>query len=269
MRQGFWMPLVLFGVLVIGSALLYAESVRFPWPSGTVIRHVDPATYSPARAGQAAFVLPDGKRVEAPTCAAVNHVVDLPCAESGARVVPPHFKFYDAETYTAHPTAVSIYWLIGLPIGFLLSGGWYWLRRRRRGIATSAVTFVVLGLIFVLLGVLTSPGMQHTLHVSLARTVLLRGLGEGWSSNRGTGPLTVIGVGLLALSYLERSRTLAVFSIGYLGLAFLANLYDLGNVTARLGWYVGIHETQLAVALAGLYLVVGGAAFGFRQRRSA
>jgi hypothetical protein len=209
--------------------------------------------------------LPGGEWVEDPYCTVVKHVVDVPCWSGG--VIPAHFNYYNSENYTADPTAVSVYWLIALPLGFLGSGWWYWLRRRRRGIATSVLPFVVVGLSFVVLDVLASPGTQQTLHIGLIHSIVLRAVGSGLS-NRGAGPLMIIGLGLLVLSYLERSRRLAVFSVGYIGLALVANLYDLGNLTARLGWYVGIHETQLAVALAGLYLLAGGLAFGLLQRRS-
>jgi hypothetical protein len=209
--------------------------------------------------------LPGGRWVEEPRCTVVNGVVDVPCWTGG--VVPAHFDYYDSENYTANPTAVSFYWLLTLPIGFLVCGAWYWLRRRSRGIATSVVPFVIIGLLFVVLGVLASPGTEQTLHTGFQLRVVLGVLGSGFS-NRGAGPLTVIGLGLLVLSYLERSWKLAVFCVGYVALALLANLYDLGNLTASLGWYAGVHETQLSVALAGLYLLVGGFAFGLFQRRS-
>ena len=264
MRQGFWLPMVLFGLIVTASATLYARPSPSPWPPGTIVRHVNPATFPPAQAGQASMRLPNGRWVEDPYCTVVNHVVDVPCWTGGA--VPAHFSYYNTEDYTADPTAVSIYWLIALPVGFLGSGLWYWLRRRRRGIATSVVPFVLIGLAFVVLGVLASPGTEQTLHIGVTHWIALVAVGSGLS-NRGAGPLTVIGLGLLVLGYLERSWKLALFSLGYIGLALVANLYDLGNLTARLGWYVGIHETQLAVALAGIYLLVGGLAFGLLQRR--
>ena len=265
LRQGFWLPMVVFGLIVTASAALYARPSPSLWPPGTIIRHVNPATFPPAQAGHAAMRLPGGRWVEEPYCTVVNHVVDVPCWTGG--VIPAHFNYYDSQNYTADPTAVSVYWLIALPLGFLISGCWYWLRRRRRGISTSALPFVVVGLSFVVLGVLASPGTQQTLHIGLIHSIVLPAVGSGLS-NRGAGPLTVIGLGMLVLSYLERSWKLAVFSVGYIGLALVANLYDLGNLTARLGWYVGIHETQLAVALAGLYLLSGGFAFGLLQRRS-
>jgi hypothetical protein len=211
LRQGFWLPLVLFGGLIMVAASLYGQTV-----AGTTSRGVMP----------------------------------------GARLL-------------AHSEAIALYWLISLPLGYALVGLWYWRRRQSRGVATSVGPFVAFGLALVALAILSSPSMLRILHLPVAAAVV-RTLGTFGAhiSNRSGGPFLVIGLSLIILSYLERSWVLAVFLVGYLGLAVVPSFYDLGNLTSRLGWNVGTHEAQLAVFLAGLYLHAGGLVVGLTHRSS-
>jgi len=36
---------------------------------------------------------------------------------------------------TSSPRAITLYWLIALPLAYLCCGLWYWIRGRRQGVA--------------------------------------------------------------------------------------------------------------------------------------
>jgi hypothetical protein len=83
---------------------------------------------------------------------------------------------------------------------------------------------------------------------------------------RGLVPLLTIGFGLCVLSYLERSRALALFAGAFFALALPVNVYDLENVVGRFGYNVG---PEIGVFVAGLFMLGGGAAFALLRRRPA
>lgn len=146
--------------------------------------------------------------------------------------------------FTANPRAVELYWLIGMPVAYLISAGFYWLRARRRGVGTSTRTFALAGL--GLLGL-------------LVLTAVLRIFLPGDLSIRGLMPLIVIGLGFVVLARAERSIGLLLFTAPFVALTIVANLYNIENVTGRMSWGAGGPEVNVVVV--GAVLLLGGLGF--------
>ncbi len=69
---------------------------------------------------------------------------------------------------------------------------------------------------------------------------------------RGFLPLMVVAASLVALAVAKRRLGLAVIAVVYLGLALLANLYDVENQAYNLGWSTSFATTVLPNLLLGL-----------------
>ena len=145
--------------------------------------------------------------------------------------------------FARSPYHLSVYWLIPLPAGFLTTAACYRWVGRRRGVATSVTSHVGTGLVLLTLLVIASR-----VHV-----------GAGDLTVRGLLPLLVVALGLFVLARVERSVALAVFSVGFLALAIVANLYDLDNVAWRLG--LGSYGPWFNDVVVGATLL--GAGLGF------
>jgi hypothetical protein len=142
-----------------------------------------------------------------------------------------------------NPTAVSLFWLVALPLGYGATVVYYWARARRRGAASSVWPYAVAGL--ALLGVLVLGSV-------------LSHLQPGDLFSRGLAPLLTVAVGLFVLAWAERSAGLAVFTAAFAGLALLVNLYDIENIFLRLGVGVPVPAINLIVPGSVLLLAAGG-----------
>jgi hypothetical protein len=198
-RHAYWLPLVLYGVLICLAAPLYVQSA----PS-----------YRPG-----VFSSP-GPSVD---------VVGLGGMADGY---------------------VAIYWLFALVAGFWLTAWWYRRRGRRAGLLTSARGFIIVG-----------AGVTSAL-ILLSVVPPVAQLWPGDLVIRGTFPLFVVAIGLLALAWAERSWALVATAVVFTGAAFLANLYDVENILFRLGWNPGLRQLDLTVLpnilLPAVVLLVAG-----------
>ncbi|MDA8266421.1 MAG: hypothetical protein M0T79_13975 [Actinomycetota bacterium] len=161
------------------------------------------------------------------------------------------------EGWPASPLArwSTLYWALGIAVGFGAVLIYYHLRARRNGVQGRLWPAVVVGL--VLLG-------------------LAMWVNSAWGAGprdfwfRGTSVLVVIAVGLLVLSGLERSLPFVVFAAGFFALALVSCLYTIVNVFFRLGIgapFMG-NGSLPNLVVPGAYLLVGGAAFlAFRGGR--
>jgi hypothetical protein len=208
-----------------------------------------------------------GHWVVNPQCVPVHGVVYTPC--NGVGHVSA-FSLFPGGMSTASPRAVSLYWLIALPLAYLVIAWWYRRRAQRRGVSTSPVAYVVTGLALVALLVATSQGAlswltpgPHSRLRWLFPGASVLGLGD--LGIRGLLPLLTVSIALFVLAYCERSRPLAEFAVSLLALSLLVNLYDLQNVAYRLGIMVG---PEIGVFVVGLYLLGGGLAFAAAHRRA-
>jgi hypothetical protein len=161
---------------------------------------------------------------------------------------------------------LAFYWLAALLAGLLLTLLWYrWHARRvglrtpSRGFGATIVAVMVLAVVIPPLSVASSPHWLRFLHR----------LWPGDLVVRGTFPLLIIGAGLLVLAWAERSLSLTVIAVAYTGAALLASLYDIGNLTYRLGWTPPSSIYVLPnLLLPALVLLAAGAGAFVAQRRA-
>jgi len=234
-RHGFWMPLVLLGLLMIGATPLYFS------PSNKALLGVPGAVVFKARVGASSSGF-------LPLCHAVHGVVSMPCTRATAGA-----PYFPSGVTTTSPRAVAIYWLIALPLAYVIVAAWAHRRALRRGVATSMLAYAVAGIVLVALLVLAG-----VLTGAWSNADQLSSIGS-----RGLDALFIIALGLLVLAYRERSWAMWAFSVVFLGYVVLINLYDLDNLTARLGLTVG---PEVGVFLAGVFTLLAGAAFAVRQQ---
>jgi hypothetical protein len=259
--HGYWLPLLLFGVLILAAVLVYGLTTS-----------------------QLVF----------------NDLPQLvePALRVGNFVWQPLELFSDFLP-TADPVAVGAYWLGAIALGTLATLAWYRWRARRVGVQLRTRTYLLytLGALLVCVvlvpltsywtlfetfggfgrsGVLTSAaafvvgiGIAVLCHVRghglPARTgfvvgVVLAAVAYGnlvlLSSTHGYGALLVIAPGLLGLAWMERSPLCGTVVVLFTGAALLANLYNIENL-------LPYTTNQLLVTcydllLPGLVLIIGG-----------
>ena len=160
---------------------------------------------------------------------------------------------------------VGLFWAFVLLAGALVTAGWYTWYGRVTGLATRVRWPVASWMI----GLIVAAG-------ALTATALL-GLVFGFIAvGRGFFPLLVIGVGLIALGVLERSRSLIVTSILVSAWAVLVSLYNVENLLYRLLSLVGIPDSHMPYNVAPtidvlvpgiLLLITAATAFAADLRR--
>jgi hypothetical protein len=163
---------------------------------------------------------------------------------------------------------ITLYWLIAVPIGFVLTVGYYRYRGKRTGVEGRIWPVFVTGLGLLAFLVLSSRETLSWLHLRLL-PVWLRIVLFGDVSLRGLSPLIAIAVAVGILASLERSRSLLAFAVAFFVLSLVANLYDMENVLARFGWWVGPDASRLPnVIVPALALLLGGLCFALADRRA-
>ncbi len=157
------------------------------------------------------------------------------------------------------------YWAVGCLLAYAVIAFFYIRRSRDRGVGTPVRPYVLFGIgIAVLFGATEFWGSAHVMTPSA--TIDFWGLrldpnaGSTVLFERFTGPAAFVGVPLLVLSWVERSRALLLFSLAYLAL-------ELGPITT--GW-AGVPATspwsslpRLAVPAA--FLLLGALGFALTQ----
>ncbi len=155
--------------------------------------------------------------------------------------------------------AASLFWLIGIPVAYLLTAAFYLWRGRRRGVRTTWRAYVGTGLgLFAVVALLLVnlprkvPGRRFFLSLfdHLPGDLVIRGL----------IPLLAIAVGFMILALAERSWALGVFAIVFFAVALTANLYDMSNLADRLALRGGGPEVNNIVV--GLLALLAGVGFG-------
>ena len=147
----------------------------------------------------------------------------------------------------ADAKAILIFWLVAAPLGYLATFVFYRTWARRHGVEFPARSYLLTGLALLML----------LAEILLAQRALLGNLADLYS--RGLTPLLAVAAGLLVLAHWQRNGAVGIFAVLFLGLAVLVNLYDLANLTGRIGISTG-NRTNIVVV--GATLVLAGAAFG-------
>ncbi|WP_309114314.1 hypothetical protein [Saccharothrix sp.] len=280
-RHGYWFPLLLFGLLTLGSIPL-----------------LRPHDWQHSPDAQCTY-RPDGSLG---SCATPSTGFNVP----GLGRVDPLGVFNSGFLEpVAHPLALGLYWLCVLILGFLATVWWYRWRARRVGVETSTRIYAqvtVCGLAVLLLVPLISAVAREWLWLggwerrigsvalvaipvgavlvamrvarsgrAVSRRVVGVGVGVtvlvvsvlGAAVIHKTGGLMLLAIGLLTLALVERSVWCTTVVLAFTGLTLLANASYMGTIFYRLNWDIGPRETNLLfngkdMVLPGAVLVVGG-----------
>lgn len=111
---------------------------------------------------------------------------------------------------------VAIYWLVAIPVTLALAVGFYFIHRGPRPVGR-LIPVAAAGL--VLLAALFGAGFTQGLIL------------PGNFTSRGLVALVVLSLVMLSMAVVERNGTLALLSVGAVAMTFVANLYDIENVT--------------------------------------
>jgi hypothetical protein len=170
-----------------------------------------------------------------------------------------------------HAAALGWYWLAALIGGYLVSLAWYRWRGRQVGLQAPIRGYVLAGLVGTVIA-LALPVLLDMLFLGAADPV--RNLTMWFTTelmavnSRGMFPFVVIGVGLVVLARLERSRALTVTTVLYaavlvlISVAFRVDAYALVELLGRFTFVV-------AALLPVVVLLAGGCAAALLRRRSA
>lgn len=160
----------------------------------------------------------------------------------------------------------TIYWLAAIATGLVACLSFSRYRSRRSGVGRRAWPVLAAGAVVLALAILDAPVVLARLSPSPGDVP--SGLAVADLHIRGLTSLLVLAAVVLALGLAERSGALAGFGVVFFAVTVVANLYDLDNLLARVGWTLGPSTVAMAnVAIPGVVLLAGGALFAVLDRR--
>ena len=162
-----------------------------------------------------------------------------------------------------HAQGAALFWLIAVPVGYVVIAAFYWWRAYRRGVAASWRTYVLVGIILFALTAFFLSEVAPPAHRWFLAVV------HGDLIVRGLLPLVAMAIGFLVLARVERSLEFGVFAVGFLALAITANLYDMSNMTLRFGLGEGgpfVNNLVVGIVLLLASLYFAGRAHGMALR---
>ncbi|HEX4724527.1 MAG TPA: hypothetical protein VH333_18550 [Pseudonocardiaceae bacterium] len=283
-RNGYWFPMLLFGILILAAPLVYRPSTL---PTG-----IDPFWH-----------IGDGRQMPI----------------SGLAFAPLQ-QFGTCSEALGDPMLVALYWFCVVMFGPLLTLGWYHLRARRLGVPPQTGWFLLFASASLLLYVMLypviefvtltlprdatiqfSPTAQHvaagfavagflTGLAIAAAAVVPRRFGRTLSRARWTigglglllaiasaaaieliayiqprnsyGALLIIGIGLLALSLAEPGRMCAAIAVVFTSVALVMNLFGLQMPDPPTNQpppgFSPVHTAMTNLLLPAVILIAGG-----------
>ena len=162
-----------------------------------------------------------------------------------------------------HPWGAALYWLISVPLAYVVVAVFYKVRANRTGVRSRVWPFVVTGLVLFAMLLATAPGVVILFHAPVWLVSWQSKLGDLYS--RGLTPILVISIALFVLARLERSWGLFWISVAFLPVALLANLYNISNAFYRINHWI-VPDWAANIAFAGGFLVFFGAVSLIAQR---
>jgi hypothetical protein len=156
--------------------------------------------------------------------------------------------------FLADPAALSLYWLIAIPLGYVATVAFYRYHARRSGVASRLRPYVATGLALLAALLLLAGGATGLIVVPGDLVV------------RGLAPLLTVPIALLMLARIERSWAVAAVACGVGLVALVANLYDIENLFYRVG--VTAPSPQINLIVLGGALLVAGAGCWLVTRRA-
>lgn len=154
-----------------------------------------------------------------------------------------------------HPWGAALFWLISVPLAYVLVAVFYKVRANRTGVQGRVWPFVVTGLVLFAMLLASAPGVVVLLHAPRWLVSWQGQIHQLYS--RGLTPIIVISIALFVLARLERSWGLFWIAMAFFPIAILANLYNIENAFQRVNWIVPGWAANLAVP--GGFLVFFGA----------
>lgn len=165
-----------------------------------------------------------------------------------------------------YSTLVLWYWPVALVAAYSVIGAVFVRRARARGVGTRVIAYVVGGVVLALAaaGVSLWDAAHPLSWAHVAGTFVP--VGSSWvpELNRLVGPTGVIGLGLLVLARVERSRALVLFALVYL-YSVMTSVPTGQRSTATLSSWMFLP----GLLLPGLVLLVGSGLFAVLERRRA
>jgi hypothetical protein len=235
-RRALWLPLGIFGLVVLGATPFYHQASRPPGPAITCTGTVETGITCPA----------------APLGAITYTVVHRrsPLDFVGGLSLPDGGRW------------ASLYWLIALPLGYALTALLFRRRGLKRGVSASYLPYVLTGIALLAFLFVISPGFAYTLRIPNA---LVRW--QQFPFFQGLTPLLTVALGLFVLAWAERSAAYAAFAAVFLGVACMAGAYNIENLFFRIN--LTVPAPEINVIVPGAILLLGAAGFWVAARRSA
>jgi len=154
-----------------------------------------------------------------------------------------------------------LYWTLGLVLAYAATAFFYISRSRDRGVGTPVRPYVLAGIGLVVLVAATE--FWATRHLAPGAPVDLWGLqldpGSGLTTflERFTGGAATVGLPLLVLSWVERSRALLLFTLAYLVIELAPITSDWSGIAPTSPW---------SLAVPAVLLLLGALGFALAQR---
>ena len=160
---------------------------------------------------------------------------------------------------------ISLYWVIAIPLGFLITALYYRRRGRQTGLHARIGPAVGLGLALIALLVVFSSNFFIAFHLERL---------SDWFPvftirSRGLGPLLIIGISVGALAAIDHRRSLAALACVFLTISILANL-NTSLEPPDVRFHLPLSAEGLPnLIVPGLILILGGIGFWWSDKRVA
>jgi hypothetical protein len=128
---------------------------------------------------------------------------------------------------------------------------YYVARARRTGLKVKIWPYVVVGITLFGLVILTAARVPAPLRFMYRVDVWTR-----YATIQGFAPILAMAFAFIALAVLERSKALWLITLAFLGVAVLANTYNISNIGQRIHWIWPDWAANLAFS-GGFLLFVG------------
>jgi hypothetical protein len=159
---------------------------------------------------------------------------------------------------------ISLYWVIAVPLGFLVTTLYYRRRARQTGLDVRIGPAVGLGLVLIVLFVVFTSNFLIAFHIQQL---------SAWFPvftirSRGLGPLLIIGISLGVLAVIDHRRSLAALACVFLAISILANV-NLNGEPPGVSFHLPPSAEGLPnLIVPGLILIGGGIGFWWSDKRT-
>lgn len=157
-----------------------------------------------------------------------------------------------------HPAAAAGYWLIALPVAYVLIAFYLISWSHASGVRISAAGAAVLGLSLYGLYFVLTVFLPDFLEANTPGDLLVRGL----------TPLILIALVILAWGVFLRSWRMFGVGVASLAASLVSNLYDVSNPLVASGINISLENRLIVnVALTAVVLLLGALAIAMTERR--